>query len=238
VSAPASTASPLVSCIVPVFNGERFLAEALQSIHAQTHRELEILVVDDGSTDGTPGIIASQGDRVSSLRQPNRGQGAARNAGVRAARGELIAFLDADDLWEPEKLGLQIARLAAHPALDLCFTQFQNFWVPELADEAHHHRDESVAQPSAAWSIGTLLAPRAVFDRFGPFDETLKLGPNITWFLRAAQQGARIEVLPDILMRRRLHPGNTTRKDLEGGYDELIPILRAWRDYRRGSPRP
>ena len=227
------TGDPLVSCIVPVFNGERFLAQTLASIRAQTYESLEIVVVDDGSTDGTPAVVAAQGGPVAYLRQNNRGQAAARNAGVRAARGEFVAFLDADDLWEPAKLARQMARLRQAPPIDLCLTRFQNFWMPELADEARRYRDDPVARPSAAWCIGTLLAPRRVLDRFGPFDERLRLGPNITWFLRAAGRGARIEVVPDVLMRRRLHADNTTRQDLRSGPDEVFPILRAWRDYRR-----
>jgi glycosyltransferase involved in cell wall biosynthesis len=225
---------PLVSCVVPVFNGERFLGETLRSVLDQTYRPIEVLVVDDGSTDGTAAVIAAHGDRVTAIRQANRGEAAARNAGWRAARGDLVAFLDADDLWEPEKTARQVARLRSTPEIDLCFTRFQNFWVPELEEEARRYRDHPLARPSAAWSVGTLLAPRRVFERFGPFDETLGW-PNITWFLRAAGQGARIEVLSEVLMRRRLHGGNANRAKRERRGDLLLPVLKAWRDYRRAG---
>src|SRR2546426_10667200 len=94
----------LISCIVPVFNGERYLHETLNSILAQTYRPLEIIVADDGSTDGTRTIVASYGQQVRYLWQLNAGPAAARNLGLTAAKGEFIAFLDADDLWHPEKL--------------------------------------------------------------------------------------------------------------------------------------
>jgi glycosyltransferase involved in cell wall biosynthesis len=178
-------------------------------------------------------VIAAQGARVTGLRRPHRGQAAARNAGVQAAGGEYIAFLDADDLWEPGKLARQVARLREAPEIDLCFTRFQNFWSPELAAEAWRYRDHPVSAPSAAWSVGTLLAPRLVFQRLGPFDEKLRW-ENLPWFLRAAGLGARIEVLDEVLMRRRLHGANATRSERDG-LDPLFPILKAWRDSRRAG---
>src|SRR5262249_17267514 len=128
----------LVSCIVPVFNGERYLGETLDSILAQTYRPREIIVVDDGSTDGTAAVVAAYGKRVTSVWQANAGEMAARNRGLTRARGEFIAFLDADDLWHPEKLARQIARFQERPEIDLSFTRFQNFWVSELATEERH----------------------------------------------------------------------------------------------------
>ena len=100
----------LVSCIVPVYNGERYLREALDSILAQTYRPLEIIVADDGSADGTAGVVATFGDQVRYVRQHNQGPSSARNLGIRVPTGDFIAFLDADDLWHPEKLARQIAR--------------------------------------------------------------------------------------------------------------------------------
>jgi glycosyltransferase involved in cell wall biosynthesis len=101
----------LISCIVPVYNGERYLGETLDSIFAQTYQPLEIIVVDDGSTDGTATVAASYGQRVRYLCQTNQGKAAARNRGFGAAQSEFIAFIDADDLWHPEKLTRQITRL-------------------------------------------------------------------------------------------------------------------------------
>jgi glycosyltransferase involved in cell wall biosynthesis len=228
--------SPLVSCIVPVYNGARFLGETLASILSQTHQPVEVIVVDDGSTDGTAGVIASFGARVRSVRQENAGEAAARNTGVRLASGEYVAFLDADDLWEAPKIERQLAVLAraGTDAVDLSFTAFQNFWMPEVATEQRAAAPAS-GLPFAAWSICTLLARREVFDRFGPFDESLRKVPNMTWFVRAAASGARMDVLPEPLVRRRVHASNASRQHEALSNDEFLSMLKIWRDYKRGA---
>ena len=229
-------ADPLISCIVPVFNGERFLAEALDSILDQTYGPLDVIVVDDGSTDATAEIAAGYAPRITCLRQDNRGAATAKNLGVSASRGALIAFLDADDLWLPEKLERQAAWLRERPGFCLCLTRFQNFWMPELAAEAQQYGDGPLGQPLAAWQIGTALASRETFDRVGPFPEVSVGNENMLWFLRAAQAGATIEVLPEVLMRRRYHHGNETRRGTAHELELFLPIVRAWRDFRYGRP--
>src|SRR5436190_9018266 len=108
-----------VSVVIPTYNYARYLGAAIDSALQQTHAPLEVIVVDDGSTDDTPRLLDGYGDRIRVIRQKNSGVAAARNAGVREARGELIAFLDSDDLWKPRKLELQIARFEADPGLGL-----------------------------------------------------------------------------------------------------------------------
>ena len=139
--------SPLISCIVPVYNGERYLGEAIDSILAQTYGPLEIIVVDDGSTDGTAEVVATYGDQVRYLWQPNAGQAAARNHGLSVTQGEFISFLDADDLWHPEKLDRQIARFRTRAELEFCVTHVQNFWIPDLAEEEKRFRDHRISKP-------------------------------------------------------------------------------------------
>lgn len=229
-------ADPLISCIVPVYNGERFLAEALDSILGQTYRPLEVIVVDDGSTDASAEIAARYGPRVTCLRQDNRGAAAAKNLGVSASRGALLAFLDADDLWLPGKLEQQEAWLRERPGFRLCFSQFQNFWMPELAAEAQQHHTGPLGQPLSAWSIGTLLASRETVERAGPFPEGHRGNENMLWFLRAAEAGAAIDVLPEVLMRRRFHHGNDTRRGRAHELELFLPIVRAWRNFRYGRP--
>ena len=225
--------SSLISCIIPVFNGERYLGEALDSIVAQTYRPLEIIVADDGSTDGTAEVATSYGERITYLRQSNQGAATAKNMGLSAAQGEFIAFLDADDLWHPEKLARQMARLKERPEVDLCFTRYQDFWIPELAEEEKRYQGHPLSQPASAWSICTLLTHRSVFGRFGRFDDGLRGPENMIWSLRAAGQGAVIEVLPDVLMYRRIHQHNHSRSREWAFSDGFFLILRAWRDYQR-----
>jgi glycosyltransferase involved in cell wall biosynthesis len=223
----------LISCIVPVFNGERYLGESLDSIFEQTYRPLQVIVVDDGSADRTAEIGRSYGSRILLLQQPNGGSAAAKNQGISVAEGEYIAFLDADDVWHPDKLARQIARLRERSEIDLCFTRFENFWMPELAEEERLYRNSPLAQPQGAWSIGTLLTHSSTFEKFGLFDDGLRGNENMIWFLRAAGQEAVIELLPDVLMRRRFHLGNDTRRGSAHATDLLLPIVKAWRDYQR-----
>ena len=225
--------SALISCIIPVYNGERFLGESLESIFGQTYEPVQVIVVDDGSTDRTAEIARSYGSSILFLQQTNRGSAASKNLGVGAAEGEYIAFLDADDVWHPEKLDQQMARLRERQEIDLCFTRYENFWMPELAEEEQLHRNSRFSQPQSAWSIGTVLTRRATFDKFGLFEDGLRGNENMIWFLGAARQGAVIEILPDVLMRRRFHLGNDTRRGKGHICDLLMPIVKAWRDYQR-----
>ncbi len=227
---------PLVSCIVPVFNGERYLAEALDSILAQTWRPLEVIVVDDGSTDGTAHIAAGYGERISYLRQANAGPAAARNRGLDAARGEFIAFLDADDLWHKEKLALQMARFEARPELELCLSHLQHFWEPEMKDEEDRLRDHRFSKPLPAYATQAILARRALFDAVGRLDPALRILDDTDWLLRAADRGTVTEMVPDVLTFRRMHGSNISR-DQATVLDGLPRIFKASLDRRRRSAK-
>ncbi len=225
---------PLVSCIVPVFNGERYRAEALDSILAQTWRPLEVIVVDDGSTDGTAHIAAGYGAEVSYIHQANAGPAAARNRGLDAAAGEFIAFLDADDLWHKEKLARQMARFEARPELDLCSAHMENFWSPEVKREKDRPSDGGLAktQPGVTQAI---VARRALFDRIGPFDTTLKHRDAMEWLSRAVDAGAVMETLPDVLVFRRIHRDNLSWRRGDDDRDELLRSVKTILDRRRGT---
>jgi glycosyltransferase involved in cell wall biosynthesis len=223
---------PLVSCIVPVFNGERYLSEALESILAQTHARLEVIVVDDGSTDGTRTVARSYGGRVRYFHQENAGHAAARNLGLDAANGPLVAFLDADDLWHSEKLERQVAHFRAVPALDACVTFVRNFWSPELAPD-DRWGDSRLAEPVPGYRSVTLLARRSLFDTVGRFDPALRHGNDTDWFLRAAEHGATIKLLRDVLVYRRLHDANRSRLLATSSRSEYVRILKASLDRRR-----
>ena len=224
--------SPRVSCIVPVYNGERFLPEALESILRQTRPPDEIIVVDDGSTDGTARIATALGAPVRWVRQENAGPAAARNLAIRLATGDFLAFLDADDLWLPRKLELQLGRMEARPELDYCVTHLQNFWMPELAAEEQAFRDQPFARPLPAFSFPSFLGRRRMVDRVGPCREDLRVASDTEWFIRAREMGLAYEVLPEVLVHRRLHSGNLTRADLASS-DTLVANLKASLDRRR-----
>jgi glycosyltransferase involved in cell wall biosynthesis len=221
-----STDSTVIGCIVPVFNGARYLRETLDSILAQTYRPLEVIVADDGSTDDTAAIADSYGPPVRRIWQPNSGVAAARNLGVTHTRGAFIAFLDADDLWHAEKLERQMQRFTAHPDLGMSMTHLQNFWIPELQHEAERLRDHRVAQPIVGYSLPGLLVRRTVIDAVGPFDVTRQHTSEEEWFLRARRLGVAIEMLPEVLASRRLHDANTSRLDSAGSVDEFLHLLK------------
>jgi glycosyltransferase involved in cell wall biosynthesis len=228
---------PLISCIVPVFNGERYLREALDSIFAQTYPRLEVIVVDDGSTDDTATLVAAFADRVHSLRQSNQGPAAARNLGLGAAKGEFIAFLDADDLWHPEKLERQMTRFLARAELDYCVAHAQNFWIPELSEEHDKFRDHRIAKELPAYVTGSLLVRRELLTRIGFFDPSLGHGDSMEWFLRAAEHGAVGELMSDVLLYRRLHHTNRVRQLAAASRNEFLRIIKASIDHRRQSNR-
>jgi glycosyltransferase involved in cell wall biosynthesis len=230
-------AARLITCIVPVFNGERYLGEALDSILVQTYRPLDIVVVDDGSTDGTARVVAAYEGQVRSIFQANTGPAAARNRGLTLARGEFIAFLDADDLWHPAKLARQMARFEARPELDVSVTHLRNFWMPELSEEEQRYRDHRIAQAQPAYGCPALLARRALFDAVGAFDTTFLIGEDTEWFARARDRGAMIEVLPDVLVQRRLHQANLTRRRAALSKEAALRLTKTSLDRRRQDSR-
>jgi glycosyltransferase involved in cell wall biosynthesis len=228
----------LVTCVVPCFNGERYLVEAIDSILAQTHRPLEIIVVDDGSTDRSAEVVRRYGQGVRYHRQENRGPGAACNQGVELATGALVAFLEQDDLWLPHKICRQLDAFEADPTLDYCVGHIQNFWIPELAAEARRFRDAPVMQPVPGYVVQTLMVRRDLLGRVGRFDETLHFSFASDWFLRAGERGAVGMLLPDLLTRRRLHHDNVSRRNRAASHDQFLRVIKAALDRRRRRDEP
>jgi len=216
----------LISCIVAVFNGERYLKEALDSIFVQTYRPLEIIVVDDGSTDGTSAVAASYDKKVRYFWQTNAGPAAARNFGLNQAQGEFIAFLDADDLWHAEKLTRQKACFEERPELEMCLTHAQNFWTPELHEEEVRFRDHRLSKPLPCYLTQALLARRTLFDKLGPFKADFRHVHDSEWFFRATDQGIITELLPDVLVYRRLHQTNRSRRLASASRDEYFQLVK------------
>lgn len=200
---------PLVSVIVPVYNGAAYLSEALASVRAQTYSPIELIVVDDGSIDASPEIAASYRP-ARRVRQAHQGVTAARNHGLTLSSGVLIAFLDQDDWWEPAKLRRQAAYLAEHPEVDYMTTRQRFFLSPGMGTPVGL-RPELLEgdQPGAA--LSTLLARRALFDRLGPFDLQAADASDVDWFRRAQAAGAHGYELPDVLTHTRVHADNFTR---------------------------
>jgi glycosyltransferase involved in cell wall biosynthesis len=199
---------PEVSVVIPTYNRAASIMAAVQSVLSQTWTDLELLVVDDGSSDETPGLLAGLADpRVTLLRHSsNRGAAAARNTGIEAARGAFVAFLDSDDQWLPRKLELQAAALMAAPAEQAVSCHGVRMHLLDHGIE----REQQLSEPTHDWftrlALGcdlspgtTLLARREVFAQIGPMDEGLPRFEDWDWLLRYAQAGGGIVVLHEVL---------------------------------------
>ncbi len=214
-----------VSVIIPVFNDVAYIEEALRSALGQTHAPFEVIVVDDGSTDGSADVARGFGDAVTVLSQANGGISAARNAGLAAATGEVIAFLDADDIWPLDSIALRLAPMQADPALAGAFGLVDHFLSPDMDAErrAQLHCPEGL---SPARFAGAMLIRREVFDRIGVFDTGLKVGEMIDWAARLNDSGAKVALVEALVMSRRIHGGNTMISE-RTSHGDYLKALRA-----------
>jgi glycosyltransferase involved in cell wall biosynthesis len=198
---------PLVSIVVPAYQAEPYLDEALESALGQDYREFEIILVDDGSTDRTGEIAAAHG--VTVLRQENGGPAVARNAGLAVAKGELIAVLDSDDIWPRDRLSLQVAHLREHPSDGMVMGLTDPFVTPGQPRPPHH---PYLAQPGPyAGHPSTMLVRREIFEQIGTFDESMRLSEDLDWLARATDAGVKIGRLECTLLHYRIHANNTSR---------------------------
>ena len=184
--------NPLVSCIVPVYNGERYLRSALESIFAQDYRPLEVIVVDDGSSDKSA-VIAQDFKQVRYMHQTNQGVATARNAGLAAARGEFIAFLDQDDLWMSDKLSIQIEHLLKNPEIQYTLAELQFFLEPGMSRPAWF-KNENLLKSHAGYVLGTLVVRRSLFQQIGRFAVEYKCASDTDWLFRANAAAVRRSV--------------------------------------------
>ncbi len=228
-----------VSVIVPVRDGASYLGDALESVLSQTQPAAEIWVVDDGSRDDSAAVAARFAARgVRCVSQPPAGAAAARNHGVRLATGNLLAFLDADDLWTIDKLAAQCAALAADPALDVVFGRVEQFVSSDLTAAAQAQlRCPPGSMPG--FVPGAMLVRRTAFERAGPFETHWEIGETIAWYTRAQELGLRARMLDAVVLRRRLHDTNQGQTK-RGHYRDYAHILKDALDRRRArlSPAP
>lgn len=213
-----------VSVIVPVYNGEPFLADALRSVLGQTRAADEVIVVDDGSTDGS-GELALGFPGVRVLKRPNGGQPSALNAGVAASKGAYLAFLDADDRWLPDKLELQLGAFAAEPELELVFGYSRQFVEHEPCSRQH-------GQVLPARLPSALLLRRAAWHKVGPFSDAWTLGSVIEWSARARDLGLPTKILERVVYERRIHGRNSSLVH-PAPRQEYAKVLKAVLDARR-----
>ncbi|HUO67213.1 MAG TPA: glycosyltransferase family A protein, partial [Gammaproteobacteria bacterium] len=192
--------SPTVSCVVPAYNAERYVARALESVLEQSRPPDEIIVVDDGSTDGTAAVLESYGSRLRVVHQENSGPAAARNRGIRMATGEIICFQDADDEWHRDKLAKQLVLLEARPEVGICITRLRNVWAEHLDEERRGLGAHVFANDPPGYVFQTSLIRRDVFARAGMLDEKLRRAEDIEWFARARDAGIELALISEVLV--------------------------------------
>jgi len=210
--------TPRVSVVIPAWNAARTLPETLASVFGQSFADYEVLVVDDGSTDGTADLLRDYGDRVRVLVKPNEGRpSTTRNLGVRAARGELIAFLDADDRWQPEKLARQVALFDRNPALGLAYSG-----ATVIDGDGRPVRVLRCAAAGRGRAYGLLstrnfivgssaMVRRAAIESAGYYDESLTSAENWDLWIRIARDW-EIDFVPEPLTDYRVHAGNRSAR--------------------------
>jgi glycosyltransferase involved in cell wall biosynthesis len=243
---------PQVSVIVPAFNCAAFVGEAVRSALDQNDVQVQVIVVDDGSTDDTPRVLADFGDRIEVVGQPNSGPGAARNLGMQRARGGYIAFLDADDVWLPGKLAAQAAHLEANSGTEAVYCRW-HVWAPDgdgsyrIAGWATRPVDRSAgiaadASGSLYTSLlldchiltSTVVMRRSLMQRLGGFDEGLRCGEDYDYWLRMSRQ-ARIDCMAMVGTLYRMSATSATHRPQPVNAEREV-LLRALDTWGRAGP--
>lgn len=228
------TDAPRVSVLVPAFNGEKFVGEALASLAAQTFGDFEAIVVDDGSTDKTAAIVddaASRDRRFRLIRQQNGGTQDARNAALAAARGSWVALLDQDDVWLPAKLEAQLALAAKDPAVNLLFTNYR-VWDGARTIETRYARPDKVPRGDVAarlaWSClfqaSTVMVPLSAVTAAGGFDRRLRNAGDWDLWLRIAERGMRAAGTFEPLVLYRVWGGNESRDHVRTASERVLML--------------
>ena len=225
------SSNTLVSVIIPVYNSELYLEESIQSVLAQTYQPLEILIINDGSTDGSESVAMKFEQQTIYLYQSNQGAAAARNRGIKKSSGKFLAFLDADDLWESDKIAKQMDILEQEADLDMVFGNVFQF-ISEDTKSVSRARLDEADQILPGYVPGTILIRKKAFLKVGLFSTAWKVGEFIDWYLKAMETGLNPVMLPDIVMRRRIHSSNLgiRLKDMRNDY---VKIVKASLDRRR-----
>jgi glycosyltransferase involved in cell wall biosynthesis len=220
----------LVSIVIPVYNYEMYLAEAIQSALDQSFTEKEVIVVNDGSSDRSGEIAQGFGDAITYVRQDRGGNGAARNLGVARSNGEYLSFLDADDRWHDTKIEREVALLEADPQLDGVRSLVREFISPEMDEEARQRVRSTHDVIPALLHYGTMR--RSAFDRIGGFTTDLQLAVGVDFSAQWADLGLRSHQIEEVLVERRLHSSNNWARE-SSRHSDLAMAVKASLERRR-----
>ncbi len=223
-------AAPDISVVIPVHNGERYLAAAIQSVLDQRHPALELFVIDNGSTDATAEVARSF-PSIRFVHLADKGLCKALNHGLEQCRGTLLGFLDADDLWSPNRLAVQLEAFAGTPAVEMVFGHVEQFISPEL-DESAKAKLSIRNRHLPGRYRGSMLIRKESFWRVGPFESSLDYGEFLDWYMRAVERKIREVMLPDVVTLRRIHGANFGYTDRHKRV-EFARVLKRGLDRRR-----
>ncbi len=222
---------PTVSCLIPAYNAERYLSATIESALAQTVPFDEVIVADNGSTDRTAEVARSFAEPVRVVpAEPARDQRAAQNVGLESAGGELVCFLDSDDLYLPVKTERQLERFEAEPGLAVCYAIAECLWEPGL--EAEEERFRRHGRTRATRVLQTAMIRRELIGEVGGFTQATA-GGAIPMLARITEAGCREDVVEEVLVRRRMHAESDSHKD--SSLDAILDLLKGRIDSRRGS---
>ena len=233
---------PTVSVIIPVFNGETHLQQSIESVLSQEYKHLDLIVVDDGSTDDTRAILDQYRNQLTSIRQENAGPGAARNNGIRHASGELIAFLDADDLWPRDNLSKHVEVLADNPEVEVLLGMLQCFRAkkfptspavkPNADSTSDFPTEHEFSVPFYSYLFGAAVVRSHVFGTVGMIDERFKMGEDVDWFLRVRESRTKLSNASHVALHYRRHKNSMTNVVSEC---TILTNLKQSLDRRRAS---
>lgn len=241
----ASREKRLVSVVIPVYNGEKYIEECLESVYQQTYRPIEVVVVDDGSTDNSLEVIENSPGEKKIISQQNKDVSHARNTGVQNASGEFIAFLDQDDLWHHEKLEKQIQAFSDNPEVDLVFSdliKFNDEGKKRRAKDRHKYASrlndqnlfEMLVRKNVLMPSGVMVRKKS-FVRAGMFDAQFKTCGDYEMWLRMAAKGMKFRYLPEPLTLYRQHEENNSKK-IEIMNEDRLKAVRKIFSLRELSP--
>ena len=219
----SSETAGLVSVVIPIHDQASYIGEALAGVYAQDAHRLEVIVVDDGSSDGSLALAQAGFPAIRAIRQDNAGIGAARNRGVEVACGEYLAFLDADDRWPAGRLLQLVTALAALKTPAMAFGHVRHFLCPNLDSETRQ-RLHCPAGTAPGYFAGAMLVRLEDFRRVGPFEEDLRVGEFAGWLGRARDHGLAEAMIEDVVLERRVHVANHTlrQRDFFGDYAQML----------------
>ena len=242
---------PLVSVVMPAYNSRAYIEASIQSVLDQDYEAIELIIVDDGSSDGTPDLARSFGAQVKVIEQKNSGPAAARNTGVSAARGELLAFVDADDIWLPGKVRAQVRYLTEHPDTGIVFGRWirwnansdgsfppppivveDNSGLPVIPELSGWIYPELLLD-SVVWIVSSMLR-RSIWDALGGLDTSLRVGEDYDFFLRASRTN-KIDKLNQTVAYYRIHTQSTTHVVRLEDYETLV-LERALKNFGTNGP--